>query len=105
MAKEKGITPDAPATEHPNKIGVREGIGYMLGDGGNLFLLTYVSSYLKVFYTDVLKIPTKSACGMLSTTLCGVQLLVKNDPTKTVNTVLILSGLQFPLHFHRFFAL
>ena len=44
--------------EHPNKIGVREGIGYMLGDGGNLFLLTYISSYLKVFYTDVLKIPT-----------------------------------------------
>lgn len=44
--------------EHPNKIGVREGIGYMLGDGGNLFLLTYISSYLKVFYTDVLRIPT-----------------------------------------------
>ena len=64
MAKEKVITPDAPATEHPNKIGVREGIGYMLGDGGNLFLLTYVSSYLKVFYTDVLKIPTKSVANL-----------------------------------------
>ncbi len=49
---------EAVKKEHPNKIGVREGIGYMLGDGGNLFLLTYVSSYLKVFYTDVLKIPT-----------------------------------------------
>ena len=64
MAKEKSVTTDAPATEHPNKIGVREGIGYMLGDGGNLFLLTYVSSYLKVFYTDVLKIPTKSVANL-----------------------------------------
>ena len=50
--------------EHPNKIGVREGIGYMLGDGGNLFLLTYVSSYLKVFYTDVLKIPTNKVANL-----------------------------------------
>ena len=50
--------------EHPNKIGVREGIGYMLGDGGNLFLLTYVSSYLKVFYTDVLKIPTSKVANL-----------------------------------------
>lgn len=30
----------------------------MLGDAGNLFILTYVSSFLKVFYTDVLKIAT-----------------------------------------------
>ncbi|MGN0467927.1 MAG: MFS transporter [Acutalibacteraceae bacterium] len=42
--------------EHPNKIGIKEGMGYMLGDAGNLFVLTYVSSFLKVFYTDVLKI-------------------------------------------------
>ena len=49
---------------HPNKIGVREGIGYMLGDGGNLFLLTYISSYLKVFYTDVLKIPTAKVANL-----------------------------------------
>ncbi len=52
------------ATEHPNKIGIREGIGYMLGDGGNLFLLTYVSSYLKVFYTDVLKLPTSKVANL-----------------------------------------
>ena len=50
--------------EHPNKIGVREGIGYMLGDGGNLFVLTYVSSYLKVFYTDILKIPTTQVANL-----------------------------------------
>lgn len=48
----------APAAEapHPNRIGIKEGLGYMLGDAGNLFILTYVSSFLKVFYTDVLKL-------------------------------------------------
>ena len=48
----KAVETTAP---HPNKIGIKEGIGYMLGDAGNLFVLTYVSSFLKVFYTDVLK--------------------------------------------------
>ncbi len=42
--------------EHPNKIGFKDGLGYAMGDAGNLFILTYVSSYLKVFYTDVLKL-------------------------------------------------
>ena len=42
------------ANQHPNKIGIKEGMGYMLGDAGNLFVLTYVSSYLKLFHTDVL---------------------------------------------------
>lgn len=56
--------------QHPNKIGIKEGIGYMLGDSGNLFLLTYVSSFLKVFYTDVLKIaPSKVAHLFLFTRL------------------------------------
>ena len=64
MAKEKTSTAEAPKTEHPNKIGVREGIGYMLGDAGNLFVLTYVSSYLKVFYTDVLKISTSKVANL-----------------------------------------
>ena len=62
MSKEKVSAPEKQ--EHPNKIGIREGIGYMLGDGGNLFLLTYVSSYLKVFYTDVLKIPTGKVANL-----------------------------------------
>ncbi len=44
------------SAQHPNKIGIKEGLGYMLGDAGNLFVLTYVSSFLKVFYTDILKI-------------------------------------------------
>jgi len=41
---------------HPNKIGVKEAIGYMCGDAGNLFVLTFISTFLKVFYTDVLAI-------------------------------------------------
>ena len=63
MAKEKSKA-IAVTNEHPNKIGVREGIGYMLGDGGNLFVLTYVSSYLKVFYTDILRIPTGKVANL-----------------------------------------
>lgn len=56
--------------QHPNKIGIKEAIGYMFGDSGNLFLLTYVSSFLKVFYTDVLKIsPNKVAHLFLFTRL------------------------------------
>ncbi len=61
MAKKEKQS-EAPQQRHPNQIGIREGLGYMLGDAGNLFVLTYVSSFLKVFYTDVLKIPeTKAA--------------------------------------------
>lgn len=47
-----------------NKIGIKEGMGYMLGDAGNLFALTYVSSFLKVFYTDVLKIATQRVANL-----------------------------------------
>ena len=49
---------------HPNRIGIKEGIGYMLGDAGNLFVLTYVSSFLKVFYTDVLKLGETRAANL-----------------------------------------
>ncbi len=54
----KGKEKKAAENQHPNKIGIKEAMGYMLGDSGNLFVLTYVSSFLKVFYTDVLKIDT-----------------------------------------------
>lgn len=53
-----------PEEVHPNKIGIKEGMGYMLGDAGNLFVLTYVSSFLKVFYTDVLRIPTGKVANL-----------------------------------------
>lgn len=58
--KEKTIEANA----HPNKIGIKEAIGYMLGDAGNLFVLTYVSSFLKVFYTDILKIAPKKVANL-----------------------------------------
>lgn len=52
MAKDKKKAEKTENT-HPNKIGIKEGMGYMLGDAGNLFVLTYISTYLKVLYTDV----------------------------------------------------
>ncbi|MCR4614843.1 MAG: glycoside-pentoside-hexuronide (GPH):cation symporter [Clostridiales bacterium] len=45
-------------------LGLKEGAGYMMGDAGNLFVLTYVSSFLKIFYTDVLKINAKKAAHL-----------------------------------------
>ncbi len=60
MSKERSL----PENSHPNKIGIKEGMGYMLGDAGNLFVLTYVSSFLKVFYTDVLKIDTDKVANL-----------------------------------------
>ncbi|MBQ7739912.1 MAG: MFS transporter [Eubacterium sp.] len=53
MAKKEKVK---AVNQHPNKIGIKEAMGYALGDAGNLFVLTYVSSFLKVFYTDVLLI-------------------------------------------------
>ncbi len=49
---------------HPNQIGIKEGMGYMLGDAGNLFVLTYVSSYLKLFFTDVLKLSAERVANL-----------------------------------------
>ena len=91
--------------EHPNKIGVREGIGYMLGDGGNLFLLTYISSYLKVFYTDVLKIPTGKVANLfLFTRLWDAindpmwgTIVAKKKPTKDGKYRPYLKWLAIPL--------
>ena len=54
MAKQRSL--DAAKQQHPNKIGLKDCFGYAMGDAANLFVLTYVSSYLKVFYTDILKI-------------------------------------------------
>ena len=69
MAKKKtqaeAAQPAAPAEkEHPNKIGIKEATGYMLGDAGNLFNLTYISSYLKLFMTDVLDLSATKAAVM-----------------------------------------
>lgn len=42
--------------KHLNAIGIKEGLGYMFGDVGNLLVLTFISTYLKVFYTDSLMV-------------------------------------------------
>ena len=64
MKKEKA----ADVNQHPNKIGIKEAMGYMLGDSGNLFVLTYVSSFLKVFYTEILGINTTKAARLFLVT-------------------------------------
>ena len=55
MAKEK-ITKEKEINDHPNKIGFKDVAGYTIAEAGNMFNLTYITSYLKVFMTDVLKI-------------------------------------------------
>lgn len=47
-----------------SKAGIKDYLGYMCGDAGNLFVLTYVSSFLKIFYTDILKIPAAKAATL-----------------------------------------
>ena len=70
MAKKTKAIKAKPENQHPNKIGIKEAMGYALGDAGNLFVLTYVSSFLKVFYTDVLLItPGNVATLFLATRL------------------------------------
>ncbi|MBO7318702.1 MAG: MFS transporter [Clostridia bacterium] len=69
MAKEK-VKKEQPANEHPNKIGVKEAAGYTIAEAGNMFNLTYISSYLKIFMTDVLKIaPAKAGLMFIITRL------------------------------------
>ena len=46
---------------HLNRIGIKEAAGYTIAEAANMFNLTYISSYLKIFMTDVLKIAPASA--------------------------------------------
>lgn len=64
----KNVKTAEKSAESNNKIGIKEGIGYMLGDAGNLFVLTYISSFLKVFYTDVLRLSAKSVANLFLVT-------------------------------------
>ncbi|MEE1138390.1 MAG: glycoside-pentoside-hexuronide (GPH):cation symporter [Acutalibacteraceae bacterium] len=63
MEKQRSL--EAAEMKHPNKIGFRDGLGYAFGDAANLFVLTYVSSYLKVFYTDILKVAENKITTLL----------------------------------------
>lgn len=60
MAKTKEKK-EKPVNEHPNKIGIKEAMGYTVAEAGNMFNLTYISSFLKMFMTDVLKIKPAKA--------------------------------------------
>ncbi len=69
MAKEKAKK-EKPVNDHPNKIGVKEAAGYTIAEAGNMFNLTYISGYLKIFMTDVLKIaPAKAGLMFIITRL------------------------------------
>ena len=69
MAKEK-VKKEKPVNDHPNKIGIKEAAGYTIAEAGNMFNLTYISSYLKIFMTDVLKIaPAKAGLMFIITRL------------------------------------
>ena len=65
MAKEKK---PKEVNTHPNRIGVKEAMGYTIAEAGNMFNLTYISGYLKIFMTDVLKIDAVAAGIMLIVT-------------------------------------
>jgi len=102
--KTKPKAPPAINT-HPNKIGVKEAIGYMFGDAGNLFVLTFVSTFLKIFYTDVLKIdPGQIAVLFLVTRLWDAVsdpafgiFFAKRRPGKKGKYLPYLKSVSFPL--------
>ncbi len=50
---------------HPNRIGIKEATGYTIAEAGNMFNLTYISGYLKIFMTDVLRLNALAAGVML----------------------------------------
>lgn len=83
MAKSKPVAPHA--AKHPNAISIGEAIGYLFGDMGNLFVLTFVSTYLKVFYTDCLLPGHGVDATKISTDLTVLFLVIRlwdaiNDP-------------------------
>lgn len=83
MAKAKSAAPHA--AKHPNAISLGEACGYLFGDMGNLFVLTFVSTYLKVFYTDCLLPGHGASATKISTDLTILFLVIRlwdaiNDP-------------------------
>ncbi len=59
MAKKEKIPKEV--NDHPNKIGIKEAAGYTIAEAANMFNLTYISGYLKIFMTDVLRISPANA--------------------------------------------
>lgn len=67
------------------KIGIKETAGYLFGDMGNLLSLTFISTYLKVFYTDCLLPGHGVSAARISTDLTVLFLVLRlwdaiNDP-------------------------
>ncbi|MGM9928315.1 MAG: MFS transporter, partial [Bacillus sp. (in: firmicutes)] len=53
--KKEAVVDAQNTTTHP-PFGMRDKIGYLMGDFGNDFFFFLVSSYLMVFYTDIFHI-------------------------------------------------
>jgi len=84
---------------------MKEAVGYMFGDAGNLFVLTFVSTFLKIFYTDVLKIdPAQIAVLFLVTRLWDAVsdpafgiFFAKRKPGKNGKYLPYIKWVSFPL--------
>ena len=104
MAKEKKQK-EAPVNEHPNKIGVKDAAGYTIAEAANMFNLTYISSYLKMFMTDVLGIaPAKAGVMFMITRIWDCindplwgALVAKKAPSKDGKFRPYLKWVAFPL--------
>ncbi len=104
MAKEKKIK-EKPVNEHPNKIGIKEAAGYTIAEAGNMFNLTYISSFLKVFLTDVIGIsPGKTGTMFMVTRLWDCvndpiwgAMVAKRAPSKNGKFRPYLKWVSFPL--------
>ena len=104
MAKEK-VKKEKPVNNHPNKIGIKEAAGYTIAEAGNMFNLTYISSFLKVFLTDVVGISAGKAGTMFMVTriwdcindpIWGA-LVAKRAPSKNGKFRPYLKWVAFPL--------
>lgn len=104
MARQKVKEPKQ-VNEHPNKIGVKEATGYAIGEAANMFNLTYISSYLKVFMTDVLRIsPSRAGFMFIITRLWDCindpiwgGMVAKKHPRKDGKFRPYLKTVAFPL--------
>ena len=104
MAKEKKQK-ETPVNEHPNKIGVKDAAGYTIAEAANMFNLTYISSYLKMFMTDVLGIaPAKAGVMFMITRIWDCindplwgAIVAKKAPSKNGKFRPYLKWVAFPL--------
>ena len=102
MAKEKK---ERVVNNHPNKIGIKEAAGYTIAEAGNMFNLTYISSFLKVFLTDVIGISAGKTGTMFMVTriwdcindpIWGA-MVAKRAPSKNGKFRPYLKWVAFPL--------